>query len=160
MWKNHTQPRQPGTSSSWWSHTAVGWHPILQPAFVAGQSTWLCWSLPQVFNGVEVRTGRPFHPLHSQILCELSSWRTEFGPRLWTYGIATGCRISSRYLSALRWPHLFSDGDAAPHHHTASTKEGREYLTNFTWAQPRYLQMWHHSKGTLTGFPRFIPIIY
>ena len=24
---------------------AVGWHPILQPAFVASQPTWLCWSL-------------------------------------------------------------------------------------------------------------------
>lgn len=32
MWKNHTQPLQPGTSS-WspaWLHTAVGWLSILQ----------------------------------------------------------------------------------------------------------------------------------
>lgn len=47
---------------------------------------------------------RPFHPLHSQILAvvsdklcsggqALSSWRIEFGPRLWRYEISTGCRI-------------------------------------------------------------------
>lgn len=27
-WKNHTKPQKPGTFSSCWSHTAVGWHPI------------------------------------------------------------------------------------------------------------------------------------
>src|SRR4029434_147668 len=49
VWKIHTQPQQLGPSSScWspaWSHTAVGWHPIPQPGFVASQPTWLRWSL-------------------------------------------------------------------------------------------------------------------
>lgn len=47
MWKNHIQPQQPGASSSCCSpaspHTAVVWHPILQPA--SSQSVWLRWSL-------------------------------------------------------------------------------------------------------------------
>ena len=49
VWKIHTQPQQLGTSSScWspaWSHTAVAWHPIPQPGFVASQPTCLGWSL-------------------------------------------------------------------------------------------------------------------
>lgn len=50
LWKNRTQPQQSGTSSScwspaWWSHTAVGWHPILQAAVDTSQQSWLCWSL-------------------------------------------------------------------------------------------------------------------
>ena len=53
----------------------------------------------------------------------LWSWRVELGPRLQGYGFATGCRISSRYLTALRWPSLMtyfaSDGDISPHHDTA-----------------------------------------
>ena len=62
---HHTHPQLPGSSSSWWSparsNSAVGWHPVLQPAFVASQPTWLCRSLrhepqPQLFNGVEVST--------------------------------------------------------------------------------------------------------
>src|SRR4029434_5807558 len=48
-WKIHTLPQQPGTSSlCWsptWSHVAVGWHSIPQPGVVAGQPSWLCWSL-------------------------------------------------------------------------------------------------------------------
>ena len=47
LWKNPTQPQQPGTSSSCcstaWSHTAMGWHPTLPPAFVARQPMWLYW---------------------------------------------------------------------------------------------------------------------
>lgn len=78
-WKNHTQAQQPGTfSSCWspaWSHNAVGWHLILQPAFPPSQPLWLCWSLwqeqqiLQMFIRVEVRSAdKPFLPLHSQIL--------------------------------------------------------------------------------------------
>ncbi|CAK6968511.1 uncharacterized protein LOC127353784 [Scomber scombrus] len=90
--------------------------------------------IPQVFDGVEVR---PFHPPHSLILEVVSDKPRsvgagvvilEFGPRLWRYGIATGCRISSRYLcieiaSNDDKPCFSRDGDAAPHHHTASTKK-------------------------------------
>ena len=47
--QNHTQPKQPGTSSSRWSpdrsHTAGGRLRILQPAFAASRPTRLCWSL-------------------------------------------------------------------------------------------------------------------
>lgn len=49
IWRNRTQPQQPGTSSSWgspsWSPIAVGWHPSVQPTFVTSQPMWLCWSL-------------------------------------------------------------------------------------------------------------------
>ena len=52
MWKNQTQPQQPGTAcwSPAWSHTAVGWQPILKPSIC--QPTWLCWS--------------PWHEQHSR----------------------------------------------------------------------------------------------
>ena len=53
--------KQPGTSSScWspaWSHTAAGWHPILQSAVVASQPTGLCWSL--------------LHEQHAQACCSM-----------------------------------------------------------------------------------------
>ena len=61
VWKIHTQPQQLGTSSScWspaWSHTAVGWHPIPQPGFVASQPTWLRWSLWHVQHAQADPTG-------------------------------------------------------------------------------------------------------
>ena len=50
-----------------------------------------------------------------------TSWRREFGPRLWTYGLASGCRMSPGYLSASRLPSIIaslSKGEAALHHHT------------------------------------------
>lgn len=37
-----------------------------------------------------------------------SSWRMEFGSRLWRYWIATGCKIWSQYLSGLRWPPMMT----------------------------------------------------
>ena len=151
MWKNHRQPQQPGNSSScWspaWSHTAVGWHPILQPAFVTSQPTWLCWSLwhqpkliPQVFNGVEVRTtSRPFHPLHSHILQVVSDKPQPVGESV----VILEDRVRSQTVEIwdCHWlqnlislslcieiasnddkPCFSSEGDATPHHHTASTK--------------------------------------
>ena len=89
------------------------------------------WGFNGEFNGVEVRNaGGPFHPLHSLInpalwRRALSSWRIEFGPRLWRYGIA---RISYRYRSALRLPTItmslvFPVREMPPHTiNTASTK--------------------------------------
>ena len=38
----------------------------------------------------------------------LSSWRMALGPRFLRYGIATGSRISSLYLSALRLPSIMT----------------------------------------------------
>ncbi|GLD62565.1 G protein-coupled receptor, class C, group 5, member Bb [Lates japonicus] len=50
----------------------------------------------------------------------------EFCPRLWRYGIATGCRISISLCIEIASnddkPRFSSDGDAAPHHQNASTR--------------------------------------
>jgi len=55
----------------------------------------------EAFNWVEDWTlGRPFHSLYSHILevvCDNPGSvgaRMELGPKLWRYGITTGCRIS------------------------------------------------------------------
>lgn len=70
LWKIHTQPHQPGTSSSCWSpvlsHTAVRWHPILQPPFCTTRAVWLCWPLSHKehvqtdpTSSVKLRSGVP-----------------------------------------------------------------------------------------------------
>ena len=97
--------------------------------------------IPQVFNGVEVRTAsRPFHPLHSSSACSL--WETP-------YGIATGCRISSWFLSVLRIPPvmtslIFPVREMLPHpitkslhqkmlHHWCSNQYGILHVSSTRW---------------------------
>ena len=78
-------------------------------------------SMPKLILGRTV--GRPFQLLHSQILevvsdkprsvggkhCHVGG--LEFSPRQWRYRIATGCTISSRYLSALKLPPMMTNLD-------------------------------------------------
>lgn len=123
MWKNHAEPQQPGTCSSCWSsarsHTAVGCHPILQPATVTSQPVWLCWSLwqnrPIQTDPTNVQRGwgqncrQATLSSHSQILEVVSdkphSWRTAFGSRLWRYGILTLTLVAeSPMMTSLFFP--------------------------------------------------------
>ena len=130
----HIQYITAGTSSCW-SHAAVGWHPILQPAFVTSQTTWLCWSLwieqhaqadPQLFTGVEVRTaGRP-----SSLMNPL--WVQAFLDRVWSQTVEIwDCHwlqnlipisLCIEIASNDDEPGFSSERDAVPHHHTAPTK--------------------------------------
>ena len=142
--------QQLGTSSSCWSLTTVGWHSFPQLAFVASQPMWISWSLwnkqkaqadpAEVFNGVEVRTaGRPLHCLHSYILEVVSDKTHSVGvsvvileDRIWSQTVEIWDRrwlqnvilislcIESASTDDERC--FSSEGDAAPHHHTASTK--------------------------------------
>lgn len=120
MWKNNTQPQQPGIFSSCWSlawpHTAVRRHPILKPALVTSQPTWLCHSgtnsAPKLIPQVVQRSWgqgcwvRPFHPLHFQTLgeqhCDVGGW--SFVPNCEDRGLPLVCRTSSRHLSSLILP--------------------------------------------------------
>lgn len=96
----------------------VRWHPILQPQLrqcgcvgtTLAQRACPNWS--HKFCGFKIRTaGRSFHLLNSQILevvsnkphsVEASARIFEYRVQLWRCGSATGCRISSSYLYALR----------------------------------------------------------
>lgn len=114
MWTNHTQPQQPVTSSSCWSparpHAAVGWCPILQPAFVTRQPVWFCrplWHEHQhQADPTSARCGwgqdcRPPYP-------------AEVSPRLRRYGIATGPRMmTSPIVSTRRTGHLTQESRTA-----------------------------------------------
>ena len=110
---------------------------------------WLSWSLwhvfslrliPQVLNGAEVRTAdRLLHHLHSQILEVVFDERCSVGAsifilkdRIWSQTVETwDCHWLQNFISiSLRTelapnhdkPCFSGDGDAAPPHHTASTK--------------------------------------
>ena len=95
--------------------------------------------IPQVFNGVEVRTAsRPFHPLHSHILEVVSDKPHPLGASI----VMLEDRVRSQTVEIwdCHWlqnlisislcieiasndkPSFSSEGDATPHHHTASTK--------------------------------------
>ena len=69
---------------------------------------------------------------YSSMICALwwqalSSWRMALGAMFWRYGIATGSRMSSRYLTVVRFPSIIRsvltrDRYPTPHHDAAPSK--------------------------------------
>ncbi|KAK5853483.1 hypothetical protein PBY51_014630 [Eleginops maclovinus] len=133
--------------------------------------------IPQVFNGGEVRIAGPFPPLHSQILEEVCDNPRSVGASVviledgvWSQTVEIwDCHWLQHFISIISLiasndekPGFSSEGDAAPHLHTAPTTTcfsiGAGISRAFSVSPPHPDPMIQNLNSSLTNVPPHVDV--